>query len=198
MARSAGGTGGQGAGGARLIDGVDAVAAAALGDVERVVEDGEAAEVGVLARLVGAEFQTADHVDVGRKRRRLPRVEQFGARGIGQVDPVLGGRHLLLGEVAGVVVAHHVIEAVAALDGRATVVAAVGVAVGDAEMAVGIHFGDAAIVGSRNQGIADECGEDWIGRIADARGIRLRNIEQIRRGGRNRGTVRSRCRRRSP
>ena len=43
----------QGARVADLIDRVDTVAAAALGDVERVVEDGESAEIIVLAGLVG-------------------------------------------------------------------------------------------------------------------------------------------------
>src|SRR6202044_1187498 len=50
----------QGTGSACLINRVNAIAATALGDVERVVEDGEAAEVGVFARLVGAKLETAD------------------------------------------------------------------------------------------------------------------------------------------
>ena len=174
-------------GSARLIDGVDAIAAAALGDVESVIEDGEATEVGVFARLVGAELQTPDHLDVRWERRRYTGVEQLGARRIDQVDPSLGDRDLLLGEVARVVVADHVVEAVAALDGRAAIIAAIGVARGDAEMAVGVHFGDRAVVGRGNHGIAGEGGDDWIGGIADARRVGSRNIEQVGRGGRNRG-----------
>ena len=44
---------------AHLIHGVDAIAAAAFADVQRVVEDGDAAEIGVLAGLVGAELEDA-------------------------------------------------------------------------------------------------------------------------------------------
>ena len=49
-----------GAGGVDEVDGVDAVAAAALGEVDNVVEDGHAAEVVVLADLVGLVAKLGD------------------------------------------------------------------------------------------------------------------------------------------
>ena len=55
-----------GAGGVDEVDGVDAVAAAALGVVENVVEDGHAAEVVVLADLVGLVAKLGDG-EAGRR-----------------------------------------------------------------------------------------------------------------------------------
>jgi hypothetical protein len=40
-------------------------------DVERVVEDGDAAEVGIFAGLVARKSRAADHVDVRRGGRSL-------------------------------------------------------------------------------------------------------------------------------
>ena len=135
--------------------------------------------------------ETADHVDIRRKRRRLTGIEQFGSGRIGQIDPVEGCRHLLLGQVAGVVVADHVVQAIAALDGRAAVVSAVGVSVGEADVAIFIHFGHRAVVGGGNHRIALEGGDDRIGGIADARRIGSRYVQQVRRGGRNRRCLRN-------
>src|ERR1019366_4792023 len=76
---------------------------------------------------------------------------------------------------------------VGSLDGRAAVIAAISVAVGDGKMAVGIHFGNAAVVGRGNNGTALESSNDGIGGIADAWSVGSRNIEQVGPGGRNRG-----------
>src|SRR5579885_1605905 len=82
-----GATRGESARGAGLVDGVDAVAAAALRYVPSVVVDHDAAEVGVLAGLVAAELQPADHADVGRHRRRQARHKKLRTSGGARLMP---------------------------------------------------------------------------------------------------------------
>src|SRR6202020_786264 len=70
----------RGAGGVEEVDGVDAVAAAALGVVEHVVVQREAAEVVVLADLVRfvAELGDVEAADRGGLTGRLVRLGQVG------------------------------------------------------------------------------------------------------------------------
>ena len=58
------------------VDGVDAVAAAALGVVEHVVEDRQAAEVGVFADLVLLVAELRD-VEAGHRRREAGTLRDF-------------------------------------------------------------------------------------------------------------------------
>ncbi len=113
-------------------------------------------------------------------------IKQFRPGCIHQINPVIGRRHLLLGQVAGVVVAHHVIQLVPTLDRGPAVVPAVGVSIGEAHMAVCIHFGNSTVVCRRNNWVALKRRDHWIRRIANARRIGLRYVQQVWSGRRNR------------
>ena len=69
----------QRAGVSHSIHGVNSVAAAALGDVHRIVENRQPAEIVIFPRFVRSSlanlgnFEVANHIDVGRHRRCLVR-----------------------------------------------------------------------------------------------------------------------------
>ena len=107
------------AGIADLIDSVDSIAAAAFGDVHRVVEDGQTAEIVVLSRLVCgcvadlSNFEMADLVDIGRQGGVWPGTRSSAPVEFTEIDSVLRARELTLRETAIVVVANDVVRSVA-------------------------------------------------------------------------------------
>ncbi len=154
---------------------VDAVAAAALREVDDVVEHRQAAEVRVLADLVGrvAELGDVEAAD----RRRLAWV-------LGALRQVRGGHdlraraddhavRLRVPAVAGVARGVDDIGAVAVIEDRgAAVVAAVGVGQGEAELAAAVELGDHAVVAARHR----------VRRVDDSRRVGVGHIERVRPG----------------
>ncbi len=82
----------QHAGISHLVHCVDSVAAAALRDVHRIVENGQPAEIVILPRFVRSSvadlrhFEVADHIDAWRYRRCLSGYQKFSSRGVNQVQ----------------------------------------------------------------------------------------------------------------
>src|SRR5208282_5281035 len=155
--------------------------AAALGDVQSAIEDGYAAKIIVLPgfiRRVGltggrlndlSDFEVADFIDAGGHGRRLAGNEQLGAGGRDEFLADGGRGGLLLGEVSAVVVSDHVIHAVAPLERAAAIISTIGVALGDLEVAVGIHFRHRAVV----------LPDSSIRRVNEARGVAVGYIEDV-------------------
>ncbi len=159
---------------AHLIDRVDAISTASLGDVQGVVKDGQATEVIVLPRLVGClvanlrNRELADFVDARRHGRRLAGNKKFGACGSNQVDSNLRPGEQARRQASVVIVPNEVIQPVP-FDRRATVIAAVSISIREANMAVRVYFRYRAEV-LRN---------DRVGRIDDARRVGIRNVQLV-------------------
>ena len=157
------------------VHGVDAVTAAALGVVEHVVVERQAAEVVVLADLVRlvAELGDVERADGGGLARRLGRLGQAGrADDLGARAEHHAGR-LRVGAVARVARGVDVVLAVdLRLDRGAAVVAAVGVGLGEGPLAVGGQRRHGPVVG----------GGDRVGRVDDAGGVGVGDVNRVRRG----------------
>jgi len=152
------------AGGARgvdEIDGIDAVAATAFGEVDDIVEDGQAAEVVVLADLIGLVAEEGD----GEAAKRSGCTGSLEAlRCGGGVDELRSGAEddavgLRVCAVACVASRVEEVGSVGVVEDRgAAVVAAVGVGFGEGELAVAVDGGDGA----------EEVDADGVGGIDDA------------------------------
>src|SRR5262249_33640092 len=103
-------------------------------------------------------------------RRRLSGNQHFRASGSDQIYTDLRAGKLSRAEPAIVVVARQIVEPVAALDAGASVVPAIGIAIGDADMASGVNLGDCAEILRLH----------WIGGIDYARRVGVGNIQLIR------------------
>jgi hypothetical protein len=172
----------------RIDDGIDrlhAVAAAALGEVQRAVELSDAAEVVVLAGLVVGALLAESELQQGIDLRRItardghagrPAVDlsdRLEARSLGHI----GGRAVAGGTkrrgIAVVGVAHRVVQAVRAQQGRAAVVAAVVDRRRVRELPVIFQGDDGAV-----EGIVTAEGEaHGIGRVLTCHGIGVRDVE---------------------
>ena len=146
-----------------------------------MVEDRDAAVIVIFARFVECirlsrkrvddlvDFKITNLGDVWRNGRSLPRNEQLCAGGI---DEFLAGNRcsdLLFGEVAAVVVSDHVIQRIA-FDRAAAIVPAIGVAVRNHEVAMGVHFRHGTVV----------LPDSRIGWIDEARRVAVGHIENVR------------------
>jgi len=170
--RNANTLGAGGAGGVDEVDGVDAVAATAFGEVDDVVEDGEAAEVVVLAHFVGLVAEEGD----GKATERsgcgggLEALKCGG--GVDELsasseDDAVG---LGVGAVACVTSCVEEVGSVGVVEDRgAAVVAAVGVGLGEGELTVAVDGGDGA----------EEVDADGVGGIDDARRIGVGGVNGV-------------------
>ena len=161
-----------GAGGVDEVDGVDAVAAAALGEIDDVVEDGEAAEVVVLADFVRLVTELGD-AEAGEGCWCGGVLGAFGCGvgndelGSGSEDDAVG-----LGVAAVACVAGGVdeVRAVGVVeDGGAAVVSAVGVGLGEGEVSEAVHGGYCAEEVLTN-GIGGIGSENGVG-VGDVNGV---------------------------
>jgi hypothetical protein len=167
------GTGG--AGGVDEVDSIDAVTAGALGVVENVVEGGHAAEVVVLAHLVGLVAKLGDG-KAGQGRGRAGRL--LGLRLIHRADELRAGAEddaCRLGVAAVAGIARSVVDVVAEgviQDGGASVVAAISVGLSEAEIAEGVY----ARYG------AEERRRHRVGGVERGGGVGVGNVDGVDRG----------------
>ncbi len=161
-----------GAGGVDEVDRVDTVAAAAFGEIDDVVEDGEAAEVVVLADLVGlvaeeGDGEAAEWCGCGGSLEALWRGGGVDELRSGTEDHAVG---LGVGTVACVAGGVEEVGAVGVVeDGGAAVVATVGIGLGEGEVAVGVDGTDGA----------EEVDADRIGRVDCAGSVGVGGVDGV-------------------
>jgi hypothetical protein len=129
--------------GVQEVDGVHAIAAAALGVVQHVVEDGQAAEVIVFADLVRLGLGQLGHRKAAYRRGQARSLLRFRLQR--RIDDLrASSQHnaagLRIAAVAGVASGVEEVRSVAVVQNcRAAIVAAIGVGLGEGEAAAGVE-----------------------------------------------------------
>jgi hypothetical protein len=164
-----------GAGRVNEVNGVNTIATASLGEVDDVVEDGQAAKVVVLADLVGFVTELGDG-NAGERRGRFGCLEAFGSgRRLDELCACAQNNAVRLRVRAITCVACGVEEVLAITvveDCGAAVIATIGVGLGEGELAIAADGGNSAV----------EVDADRIGGIDRARGIGVRDVDGVDRG----------------